>query len=217
MPPGAGIAPYPGPGSPRADGRERRSVERSAALTLAARPRDIDAVSARIQDVTRAQGGFVVSSTVSSSTGGGGGEFELRVPTRNLDAAVAALSRLGQRARALAARAGHHAPQRVSARSRLKDARTERKSLLRQLADADTPAETRVDPRGGWTSCRARSRPRAADVRRVNNRAAFSTVAVTLVADRERGARARSRTTAGRRATPRATRCACSRSPPASR
>jgi hypothetical protein len=73
--------------------------------------------------------------------------------------------------------------QSVSARSRLKDAKTERQSLLKQLADATTVPETE--------SIRARLRlvsaeiERArAEVRRVNNRAAFSTVAVTLVADR---------------------------------
>jgi hypothetical protein len=176
------VAPAPSPGSPGVDGRERRKVERSASLTLATRPRDIDAVSARIQEVTRQQGGFVVSSTVSSSTSGGGGTFELRIPTRNLDAAIAALSRLGA-VRERAQRAQDITAQSVSARSRLKDAKTERQSLLKQLADATTVPETE--------SIRARLRlvsaeiERArAEVRRVNNRAAFSTVAVTLVADR---------------------------------
>ena len=182
---GGGLAPYPGPGTPRADGRPRRSVERSAALTLAARPRYIDAVSARIQDVTHAQGGFVVSSTVSSSTDGGGGEFVVRVPTRNLDAAVAALSRLAS-VRERSQRAQDITPERVSARSRLTDARTERKSLLSQLAEADTPAETESIRQRLDIVSREIERARAA-VRRVNNRAAFSTVAVTLIADREAG------------------------------
>src|SRR5918999_1218400 len=185
VPPGAGLPPYPAPGSPRADGRPRRSVERSAALTLAARPRYIDAVSARIQDVTHAQGGFVVSSTVSSSTDGGGGEFVVRVPTRNLDAAVAALSRLAS-VRERSQRAQDITPERVSARSRLTDARTERKSLLSQLAEADTPAETESIRQRLDIVSREIERARAA-VRRVNNRAAFSTVAVTLIADREAG------------------------------
>ena len=180
------VAPAPSPGSPGVDGRERRKVERSASLTLATRPRNIDPVSAQIQDVTRQQGGFVVSSTVSSSTAGGGGTFELRIPTRNLDAAIAALSRLGA-VRERAQRAQDITAQSVSARSRLKDAKTERQSLLKQLADATTVQET--------ASIRARLRlvsaeiERArAEVRRVNNRAAFSTVAVTLVADRSAGA-----------------------------
>jgi Domain of unknown function (DUF4349) len=176
------VPPAPSPGSPRSDGREHRKVERSARITLAARPRDIDAVSARIQDVTRRQGGFVVSSTVSSSPDGGHGEFELRIPTRNLDATMAALSRLGA-VRERAQSAQDITAQSVSARTRLKDARTERESLLRQLADATTLEEAE--------SIRARLRivsreieGARAEVRRVNNRAAFSTVAVTLVADR---------------------------------
>jgi uncharacterized protein DUF4349 len=175
------VAPAPDQGSPRSDARTKRKVERSASLTLATRPRDIDTVSARIQDVTRQQGGFVVSSSVRSSRSGGGGEFTLRIPTRNLDAAMAALSRLGS-VRHRADRSQDITAESVSARSRLKDARTERESLLEQLADADTPQET--------ASIRARLRivsgeiARArTEVRRVNNRAAFSTVAVTLVAD----------------------------------
>jgi hypothetical protein len=161
-------------------------VERSASLTLAAPPRDIDGVSGRIQDVTRQQGGFVVSSTVNSSRRSGRGTFQLRIPTRNLDAAMAALSRLGA-VRERAQRSQDITAQSVSARSRLKDAKTERQSLLKQLADAVTVQQTE--------SIRARLRlvsaeiERArADVRRVNNRAAFSTVAVTLVADRSAGA-----------------------------
>jgi hypothetical protein len=180
------VPPAPSPGSPGTDGRDNRKIERSASLTLATRPRNIDTVSARIQEVTRQQGGFVVSSTVSSSTDGGGGTFELRIPTRNLDAAMAALSRLGA-VRERAQRSQDITAQSVSARSRLKDAKTERQSLLKQLADAVTLQQTE--------SIRARLRlvsaeiERArADVRRVNNRAAFSTVAVTLVADRSAAA-----------------------------
>jgi hypothetical protein len=176
------VPPAPSSGSPGSDRRDNRKVERSASLTLAARPRNIDTVSARIQEVTRAQGGFVVSSTVRSSPTGGGGTFELRIPTRNLDAAMAALSRLGA-VRERAQRSQDITAETVSARSRLKDAKTERKSLLEQLADAVTVQET--------ASIRARldlvsreiERARAA-VRRVNNRAAFSTVTVELVADR---------------------------------
>jgi hypothetical protein len=180
------VPPAPSPGSPRSDGRENRSIERSASLVLAARPRNIDPVSRAIQDVTRAHGGFVVSSSVSSSSDGGGGDFELRIPTRNLDDAMTALSRLGA-VRERADRSRDITAETVSARSRLKDAKTERTSLLEQLANATTVQET--------ASIRARlslvsreiERARA-EVRRVNNRAAFSTVRVTLVADRSAAA-----------------------------
>ena len=93
-------------------------MERSASLTLAAPPRDIDTVSGRIQEVTRQQGGFVVASTVSSSRNGGRGTFQLRIPTRNLDPAMAALSRLAA-VRERAQRSEDITAQAVSARSRL--------------------------------------------------------------------------------------------------
>ena len=182
LPPTTAPPPVPAPGSPRSDGRARRSVERSASLTLAARPRDIDGVSRRMQDETSRYGGFVVSSTVSSSEGGGGGTFELRIPTRNLDPAIAALSRLGK-VRERAQRSQDITAAAVSARSRLKDARTERKSLLRQLGESVTLTETEALRARLKLVSREIEQARAG-VRQVNNRAAFSTVSVTLVADR---------------------------------
>ena len=71
----------------------------------------------------------------------------------------------------------------VSVQERLKDARTERRSLLRQLAKATTPNQT--------TSIRERLRLVSGqiaadkrDLRRVKTRASYSTIAVTLLADR---------------------------------
>ena len=180
LPPGS-VAPAPAQGSPGSDGRDRREVERSASLTLAARSRDIDAISARVQEVTRRQGGFVVSSTVSAFTGGGGGSFELRIPTRNLDAAMAALSRLG-RVRERAQHSEDITAQAVSARSRLIDAKTERGSLLEQLGAAVTVQETEEIRERLEIVSREIERARAG-LRRVRNRAAFATVAVELVAD----------------------------------
>jgi hypothetical protein len=180
------VPPSNGGGSPGTDDDAKRRVERSASLTLAAPPRDIDRVSAGVQDVTRAQGGFVASSSVSSSPTGGGGTFTLRIPTRNLEGAMAALSRLAA-VRERAQREQDITAQAVSAQSRLRDARAERESLLEQLADAETLDDA--------AALRARLRDVAAEierhkaaVRRVNNRAAFSTVAVTLVADRSAAA-----------------------------
>ena len=204
----------PGNGSPGSDGRDRRSIERSASLTLAARPREIDNVSARIQDVTRRQGGFVVSSTVNSSTGGGDGTFELRIPARNLDAAMAALSRLGK-VRERSQRSQDITAAVVSARSRLKDARTERKSLLRQLAAATTLTATQA--------IRARLSIVSREIEQARAGRAPRQQPGGLLerhgdADRGRQRRCpRTRTTTGRRATRRTTRCGCSRSPPASR
>ena len=75
----------------------------------------------------------------------------------------------------------------VSVQERLKDARTERRSLLRQLAAATTPNQT--------TSIRERLRlvsgqiaAAKRDLRNVKRRASFSTIAVQLLADRRAGA-----------------------------
>lgn len=181
----ASVAPVvpvpPEAGAPGADRRRGRRVERTASLTLATSPAQVDAVSARVQQVTREHGGFVASSSVSSSAAGGGGSFALRIPTRNLDAAMAALARLG-RVRERSQHTRDITAQAVSARGRLREATTERRSLLGQLARAATPQQT--------AAIRARLRLVAAEiarartgVRRVGNRAAFASVAVALLAE----------------------------------
>ena len=136
----AGGAPEdgPGPGGRRrvgSDGRRTRAQERSAALTLAARPRRIEEVAAGILRVTDAAGGFVASSSVSGGSGSGG-TFELRIPVARLDKAVADLSRLAKvRERTQSSR--DITAQTVSARERLREARREREGLLRALAQRD--------------------------------------------------------------------------------
>ena len=128
---------------PRADRSARRSVERSAELVLATPPREIDRAAAEILRVTDDLGGYVVSSTVSSNSSG---QFELRVPERKLQAALSRLSRVAKvRQRTQSAQDITGAV--VSVRERLKDARTERRSLLRQLAAATTPNQTVEHPR----------------------------------------------------------------------
>jgi len=182
--PSTAIAPLPPtttPGDPGA-GRRRRSVERSAELVLATPPREIDRAAAEILRVTDELGGYVVSSTVSSNSNG---QFELRVPERKLQLALSRLSRVAKvRQRTQSAQDITGAV--VSVSERLKDARTERRSLLRQLAAATTPNQT--------SSIRARLRlvsgqiaAAKRDLSRVKSRATRSTIAVTLLADR-RGA-----------------------------
>ena len=174
----------PAPGNPGADRRQRRQVERSAEVTLAAQPRDIDTAAAKILRVTDQVGGYVVSSTVSS---GSSGQFELRVPEPRLADALTRLSRVAH-VRQRTQSAQDITGEVVSVRERLTDARTERRGLLRQLARADTTNET--------ASIRARLRlvsgqiaAAKRDLRRVQTRASYSSIAVTLLAER-RGAAA---------------------------
>ncbi len=159
-----------------------RYVERSAQITLATTPRDIDGAAAKVIAVADDLGGYVASSQITS---GEGGTFELRVPERRLQRALERLSAIGKvRNRTQAAQDITGSV--VSVRSRLKDARTERASLLKQLAKAATTNQT--------TSIRARLRivsrqiaAAKADLRSVKRRASTSSVSVTLEADKDAG------------------------------
>jgi Domain of unknown function (DUF4349) len=159
-----------------------RYVERSAQITLGTTPRDIDGAAAKVIAVADDLGGYVASSQITS---GEGGTFELRVPERRLQRALERLSAIGKvRNRTQAAQDITGSV--VSVRSRLKDARTERASLLKQLAKATTTNQT--------TSIRARLRivsrqiaAAKADLRSVKRRASTSLVSVTLEADKDAG------------------------------
>jgi hypothetical protein len=169
----------PGVASDQGLRRADRSVQRSASITLAVPRREIDEVAAEIGNVTADLDGFVARSSVTSSSGG---SLQLRVPSDKLDTAIQRLSKLAK-VRELSRNSEDITAQVVSARERLTDARAERKSLLRQLANAVTVNETE--------SIRARLRIVSREIasarnslRRANNRADFADVAVTLVATR---------------------------------
>ena len=161
------------------EARRHRSVQRSAEITLAAPRREIDKVATQIGDVTASLGGYVARSNVSSSSGG---SLQLRVPSDRLNSAIQRLSKLGK-VRDLSRSTEDITAQVVSARDRLNEARAERKGLLRQLANATTINET--------DSIKARLRIVAREIaaarnalHRVNDRANFADVAVTLVTTR---------------------------------
>ena len=172
------LAPATGGGSPGSDGRRTRFQERSAALTLAARPRQIERVADGILRVTDAAGGFVASSTVSGGAGSGG-SFELRIPNARLDKAIADLSRLADvRERTQSSR--DITAETLTARERLREAKREREGLLRALARATTLNETESIKARLRTVNRELAVARQA-VRRVENRAAYANVSVDLV------------------------------------
>ena len=173
----------PGVASDQGLRRAERSVQRSAQITLAAPRREIDRVAAEISNVAADLGGFVSRSSVTSSSGG---SLQLRVPSNKLDTAIQRVSKLAK-VRELSRNSEDITSQVVSARERLTDARAERKSLLRQLANATTINETE--------SIRARLRIVSREIasarnslRRVNNRADFADVDVTLVRRASSGA-----------------------------
>jgi hypothetical protein len=166
-------------GDPASDARDRRDVQRSASLTLAAPSREIDSVASDAGRVAADLGGFVASSSISSTDGG---RLDLRVPSARLDTAIQRLSKLGD-VRELSRESLDITSQTVSARERLQDALAERRSLLRQLAAATTLNETESIRARLRIVSRQISSARGA-LRRVTNRARFADVAVTLTATR---------------------------------
>ena len=123
-----------------APGVRRRKVERQAALVLAAAPQDVEDVADDAIAVVDRHRGFVLTSSVRGGDDAGA-TLDLRIPSARLDEAVADLSRLGH------VRSREQSSQDVTARfisteARLREAEAERRSLLRQLAAADTLNET---------------------------------------------------------------------------
>ncbi len=181
-PAGAEIAPDSG-ASPRSDAMGRRRVERSATITLAARPRRLETVADGVVRVTDRAGGFVQSSRVSA---GSGGSFTLRIPAARLQQALAELSRLAS-VRERSQSTEDITRSFVSARDRVADAGADRARLLRRLKAADTDAVARR-LRAELRRASRRLAAGRSDLARASNRARFATVAAELVADRSAAA-----------------------------
>jgi uncharacterized protein DUF4349 len=130
----------PQPGEQLKPGRERVQ-ERSASMTLSTEPEDVDDVADGVVDVSDRYDGIVASSQVSTASGQGRASFDLRIPTQNLQAALADLSDLAHVSSRNEGALDITAPF-VSAEERFSDAKAEVDSLLDQLAGADSPAET---------------------------------------------------------------------------
>jgi len=125
-----------------AAGTGTRRVERAAELTLAPPPDAIDRVADGVVRVTDRFRGFVLRSSVGGDDSGRGrAEFDLRIPSAQLQPALAGLSKLAHvRARS---ESGFDVTARYnSAADRLREARAERLALLRALARATSANET---------------------------------------------------------------------------
>ena len=178
--------PVAGGGSVRTDRRQDRRVETSASLVLGAKPGGVQGVVDEIVAITDRHRGFVMTSSVQATDGGGGAHFQLRVPSDRLKAALSDLSRIAD------VRERREATQDitrefVSARSRLADARADRKGLLRRLARAATESE-RETIKLQLRDVGTRIGAARSDLARVNNRASYSNISVDVVGDPAAGA-----------------------------
>ena len=165
---------------PLAPGRARR-IERRASLVLTASGDEVPDVADSVIRATDEVGGIVVTSSVSSGDEGrAGASFQLRVPARRLDEALAKLSKLGH-VRSRTQSSQDVTGSFVSARERLDESLAERRGLLGQLARADTPNET-ASIRARLRIVQAEIRSARASVRRLRTRTDFSAVSVTVEA-----------------------------------
>ena len=155
-----------------------RVVQRSAQLGLSAPADEFDDVAAGVLDVAGANGAIVQRSNVTERDGRGYATYDLRVPTSRLDTTLAQLGDLGtvtERRESSDDITGAY----VSAQDRLRDARAERRALLRALERADS-ARQRSDIRRRLTVARQDIARAERDVRRTRARADRAQVAVTV-------------------------------------
>ena len=125
------------PGNGFAPGRRDRKIERSIAMTLTAPDDEITKVAGDVNRVTARHGGFVLRSSLDTGEDSATGSFELRIPSNRLQAALrdlAATATVSSQSQSGQDVTREH----VTATDRLQAARSERRSLLRRLEDADT-------------------------------------------------------------------------------
>jgi hypothetical protein len=114
-----------------------RKVERNTQLALSTGRADVQDVADNVVATTQRFGGIVDSSQTSTSDTEASATFALRIPTARLDEAVAALSKLAH-VSSLSQGSTDITSSFVSVEARLRDARAERRALLKALAKATT-------------------------------------------------------------------------------
>jgi hypothetical protein len=141
---GGGVAAQSAPSdraaAPEALSPAGRKVERTTSVQLSTSRADVQDVADGVVATTHRFGGIVDSSQISSSDTDASAVFALRIPTKRLDEAVAALSKLAHVASLSQGSTDITGPF-VSAVDRLRDARAERRALLKALARATTTQE----------------------------------------------------------------------------
>jgi hypothetical protein len=172
------------PGNGPLAATSQRKVERSIRLTLAAARGKLADVASSVGEVTAAHGGYVLSSNVSTGDNGTrSGTFTLRIPSAQLEPALADLSALGDvRERAessqdLTAPFGH-------VQERLANALLERRETADRLRKARGAEADRL--RAHLREVSAEARSLTAQLRSLRRRTAMSTVNLRL---EEKGAK----------------------------
>ena len=158
-----------------------RVQERSASITLAASPPEVQAVADGVSRLATEQGGYVISSQVNvQHERGGEATLSLSVPSARLTQVLSAFARLAP-VRAQSQSLQDITDSYESARRTLADAVAERSALLRALARASTQGQIESLRRrlslAGGAIARAK-----ASLQSVSQRAARSRVEVSVLA-----------------------------------
>jgi hypothetical protein len=170
--------PLPTPPLASSVGQSARKVERTADMTLAAPAGKLQDTADRIGEITDTRGGYVASSELSTGPQGSrSGRFVLRIPQRQLEAALADLDRLGhvmarsESAQDMTAPYNH-------VQARLGNLLVERRTTVELLRHAKGAKADRLHAR--LKTLNAEIRGLGGRMRDLRRRTFFTTVSVTL-------------------------------------
>jgi Domain of unknown function (DUF4349) len=179
--PGASAAPAGGPAG------AIRQVERTSTLDVGVAQDSIQSAAQRVFTLASAFGGYVKQSNVSS--GGplqGGASFDVRLPSSNLAAAIAALSHLGH-VRSENDTTNDVTDQWSSLQRSLGELQAERSSLLRQLAAA-SEAQQAATLKARLRAVEVRISQLQGALRALTARIAYTSLALSLTPESSGGA-----------------------------
>jgi hypothetical protein len=168
----------PAPPAGETAGSGGRRVERTAQMTIAAPGDEFQQMADSVGRIAEAHGGYVVRSNVTTGDDPGrGGNFELRVPTKQLETALSELGRLGD------VRARNETAQDMTGpyrgvEKRLGEALVERRAMQEDLRDAEGPEAEAL--REQLRALSAEIDSLSSERERLERKTVFSTVMVTL-------------------------------------
>ena len=167
---------------------DERKVARAADLVLAAEPSEVRGVADGVNAVVNRYRGIVVSSSVQSGDVGGAGlgsQFRLRLPARNLQAALADLSELAH-VRSRTESTEDITGRFITAQERIEELRASREGLLERLADAGTEDEADAI-RAELRKVNSRLSAARSDLTNARDRVRFVPVTVSIVVEEGAG------------------------------
>ena len=181
---GGAIEPAPVPSVPPVPQEQlkpgqERVQERTASMTLSTEPDQVDEVADGVVEVTERYDGIVLASNVGTSDDGGRANFDLRIPTQDLQAALADLSDLADVSSRDEGTLDITAPF-VTAEERFDDAKAEVDALLDQLAEASSATEI-ASLREQLRVARGELAAARAELGALKQRAEFSRLSLTVL------------------------------------